>query len=84
MKPSLFTKSLLGVALSTASLLSIAAPLDLDTSFSGDGMLTANYGTGGTHTYLQDGEITPDDKIIAIRYAPRTNGKCEMRHVTYN
>ena len=84
MKPSLFTKSLLGVALSTASLLSIAAPLDLDTSFSGDGMLTANYGTGGTHTYLQDVEITPDDKIIAVGYAQRTDGKFDMLLVTYN
>ena len=84
MKPSLFTKSLLGVALSTASLLAIATPLDLDTSFSGDGMLTANYGTGGTHTYLQDVEITPDDKIIAVGYAQRTDGKFDMLLVKYN
>ncbi|CAA0103409.1 Uncharacterised protein [BD1-7 clade bacterium] len=83
-----FKKSLLGAALSTASLSSIATtltPLDLDTSFDGDGMLTANYSVGGTyHTYFRDVEITPNDKILAVGHTGNTSSTYRLLLVKYN
>jgi uncharacterized delta-60 repeat protein len=84
MKKLLRNKLALSVMLATGlSAGSQAAPLDLDTSFSGDGMVTANYGTG-TKSYFTDVEMTPDDKIVAVGYAQAAGNNYNILIAKYN
>lgn len=84
MKQLIMNKLALSVLLATGlNAGSQAAPLDLDTSFDSDGMLTANYGSG-TKSYFTDVEITPDDKIVAVGYAQAAGNNYNILIAKYN
>ena len=85
MKTLKLRKVTAGVALAISSTFLQAAPLDLDTSFDGDGIVSANYGIGA-NSYFQDVEITPDDKIVAVGFAQNstTSATYDLLLVQYN
>jgi uncharacterized delta-60 repeat protein len=68
----LSSKKILATALTLAcASTAYAAPIDLDTSFSGDGQRMANYSNATTpsDSFFTDVAATPDDKIIAVGHA---------------
>lgn len=78
-----FLRIPLVVALLGAGMNTQAAPLDLDTGFDNDGILSANYGSG-TNSFFQDVEATPDEKIVAIGHAQKTDATYDLLLVKYN
>lgn len=78
-----FLRSPIILALLSTAMNTQAAPLDLDTTFDNDGMLSANYGAG-THSFFHDVEITPDDKIVAVGHAQKTDSTYDLLMVKYN
>ena len=74
--------AIIGLLCSTTAL---AAPLDLDTSFSTDGFHEQNYGmpSGLVASFFSDVAVTPSDKIIAVGHAKHSDSQYEGIVVKY-